>query len=201
MTDNLSYFANDGMEDKTEESRTQHLRHLILSGLGPYESPGPLMAGTVYVWPTKFCNVGCEHCNFSSPSITGAKGSHDAFHTTEAQTRLIQFVNQLGVWKAVLSGGGEPLLEPIMVERFIESVYSERLEEIEVITSGVWAKTPTTAKKVLNRLVDAYRRRSHPYRAKFSLRLSVDWFHQRAIGLTPIENIIRALDSADFAEG
>jgi hypothetical protein len=109
-------------------------------------------------------------------------------------------VNQLQAWKVVLSGGGEPLLEPVMVERFIEHVTSERLEEIEVITSGFWGKTSGAALKMLTRLAHAYRRRQPSSHAKFFLRLSVDWFHRQSMGLAPIEHILRLLDRPEFAD-
>lgn len=183
-----------------EQSDSQRLRHQILHALHTYQHPGPSHVGAVYVSPTKFCHVGCDHCNFASLPMRAVPGSRDAFHTMPSQTRLLEFVNQLQAWKVVLSGGGEPLLEPAMVERFIEQVTSERLEEIEVVTSGFWGKTPAAAQKVLARLAHAYHRRASTSHAKFFLRLSVDWFHRQSLGLAPIEEILRVLDRPDFAD-
>lgn len=192
-----------GMESVSQgECYSQHLRSHILSTLDPYDHPGPLTISIVYIWPSRFCSVGCGHCNFASSPIIGLSREQDSFHSADAQVRLVEFINQLNVWKVVLSGGGEPLLEPATVERVIENVQSERLEEIEVITSGIWGKTLKSSERILNRLMNAHRRRSQSCECetKFLLRLSVDWFHRQSMGLTPIENIIQTLDSRDFAD-
>lgn len=179
---------------------SQRLRRQILTGLNPYECPGPPSAGTVYVWPTKYCPVQCAHCNFASPLPGRGRSNSDSFHSANAQSRLVEFVNQLGIWKAVISGGGEPFLELKTVERLVQEVQSERLDEIEVITSGFWGRTPKSAQRILACLADAYRRRSKSDNVKLLLRLSVDWFHRQSIGLEPIENIIRAWDTGGFTE-
>ena len=187
-------------EVNAQLDEAQRLRNEILATLPAYQRPGPSIAGTVYVWPTRFCNVGCAHCNFAAPTPTGNRSRLDSFHTINAQKRLVTFVNQLGMWKAVLSGGGEPLLEPKVVEYFIERIQSDHLEEIEIITSGFWGKTLHSAHNVLTRLLAAYHQRHKPERVRFLLRLSVDWFHQRILGLEPIKNILLTLNSNEFKD-
>lgn len=180
--------------------QSDRLRQDILQELDPYPEWTNLPVGTVYISPTKWCPVGCEHCNFASLPARGAQRTRESFHSADAQARLLRFVNQLDAWKIVLSGGGEPLLEPALVERLIESAETARLEEIEVVTSGMWGKTPASALKVLTRLARAYRRRAHPSAVKLVLRLSVDWFHRQAMGLTPILHILRLLDTPEFSD-
>ncbi len=183
-----------------DAKQSHRLRQDILQALDPYPPFAHLPVGTVYISLTKWCPVGCEHCNFASLPARRAQGMRDSFHSADAQTHLLHFVNQLDAWKIVLSGGGEPLLEPALVERLLEHAETGRLEEIEVVTSGMWGKTSAAALRMLMRLTDAYHRRAHPSTVKLVLRLSVDWFHRQSMGMAPILHILRLLDTPDFRE-
>jgi hypothetical protein len=113
--------------------------------------------------------------------------------------RALELVNGMGLWKAVLSGGGEPMEEPAFCERFIAGVDSPQLAEIELITSAAFATSVADATLVLRSLREAWRgRRSDS--AAFTVRLSVDWFHAKRIGITPAAHMLRVLNEPEFAD-
>ena len=190
-------YTNKSNKIKKNDTATI-IRKKLIAALPSYNNPGPTDAGTVYVWPTKYCTAWCEHCNFASPLPRRPIKVTDAFHTKYAQDKLISFVNQLGMWKAVLSGGGEPFLEKNTVFRFVRDVQSDKLEEIELITNCFWAKNKSSTYRVLDKLYNSYCRRKTPTNPILTLRLSVDWFHRRRIGLEPIINVIKAWESEQY---
>lgn len=82
---------------------------------------------------------------------------------------------------------------------FVERVHTSELAEIEIITSGMFAKDSASCSAVLNDLLRALQRRRDASRVSFTLRLSVDWFHARRIGLSPIVHILKQLRAPEFA--
>jgi hypothetical protein len=172
-------------------------RQDLLAALPGYADPGPLFASTCYVWPTDDCSVGCAHCNFASPRTSRV---FDRYRVADDVDRALELVNGMGLWKAVLSGGGEPMEEPEFCERFISGVDSAQLEEIELITSAAFATSMAETTRVLGTLRDAWRTRGpDKANAGFTVRISVDWFHAKRIGITPVANVLRALNTPEFA--
>jgi hypothetical protein len=173
-------------------------RQNLLAALPKYADPGPSFASTCYVWPTDDCSVGCAHCNFASPRSSQA---FDRYRIADDVDRALELVNGMGLWKAVLSGGGEPMQEPAFCERFISGVDSAQLEEIELITSAAFATSADETTRVLRNLRNAWRGRGpDKAQATFTVRLSVDWFHTKRIGITPPANVLRALNTPEFAD-
>lgn len=173
-------------------------RENLLAALPTYADPGPSFASTCYVWPTDDCSVGCAHCNFASPRSSKA---FDRYRIADDADRALELVNRMGLWKAVLSGGGEPMEEPDFCERFIADIDSAQLAEIELITSAAFATTKTETARVLDRLHNAWRTRgSGKAEADFTVRLSVDWFHTKRIGIEPPANVLRVLSSPEYAD-
>ncbi len=173
-------------------------REELLAALPKYPDPGPSYASTCYVWPTDDCSVGCAHCNFASPRSSRAL---DRYRIADDADRAMELVNKMGLWKAVLSGGGEPMEEPAFCERFIADVDSPRLAEIELITSAAFATSRAETERVLERLHLAWRDRGpDKARAGFTVRLSVDWFHAKRIGLEPVAHVLRALSGPAYSE-
>ena len=170
-------------------------RQLLLDALPPYADPGPDFASTCYVWPTDDCSVGCAHCNFASPRSSRFL---DIDRVEDDVDRVLELVNGMGLWKAVLSGGGEPMEKPDFCRAFIARVDSPRLAEIELITSASFASTPADTTRELEGLADAWRSRGSG--AGFTIRLSVDWFHAKRIGLAPAAGVLRALGRPEFAD-
>lgn len=175
------------------ERDTQALvaRRRLIDTLPAVKSAGPRFASTCYVWPTASCSVGCSHCNFAAPPHSRGL---DRWRLADDRDRAIDFVNQMGLWKAVLSGGGEPMDEPEFCHHFIANVESPELEEIELITSGGFAASQTAADNIVEQMTASWRSRSGCLSApSFTIRLSVDWFHARRLGVEPAARIIRSL--------
>ncbi len=173
-------------------------REDLLAALPKYPDPGPSSASTCYVWPTDDCSVGCAHCNFASPRSSKAI---DRYTIADDADRTLELVNQMGLWKAVLSGGGEPMEEPAFCERFIADVDSPQLAEIELITSAAFATSEADAARVLERLHRAWRTRgSDKAHAAFTVRLSLDWFHAKRMGITPVAHVLRVLSRPTYSD-
>ncbi len=173
-------------------------RQDLLAALPKYAAPGPSAASTCYVWPTDDCAVGCAHCNFASPRSSKI---FDRYRVADDVDRALELVNGMGLWKAVLSGGGEPMQEPDFCERFISGVDSPQLAEIELITSAAFATSVADATRVLRNLHNAWRTRGPEMtKAKFTVRLSVDWFHAERIGIKPAVHVLHALNEPEFSD-
>lgn len=173
------------------------LRSRLIDSLRPYAEHGPTLASTCYVWPSIECPVGCGHCNYATP--ISASNIRKPKVVTEAAA-LMRIVNGMGLWKAVLSGGGEPMVQPEFCSYFVSEVDSPNLAEIELITSAHFANTEEETYAALSNLVTAWRQRSNKLTdAAFTIRLSVDWFHAQRIGVGPAASVIRMLGEPEFA--
>jgi hypothetical protein len=107
---------------------------------------------------------------------------------------VMRLMNGMGLWKAVLSGGGEPMVEPDFCEQFVHEIDSPALEEIELITSAHFAADDAETRSRVHGLVRAWRTRpAHLAKANFSIRISLDWFHAQRIGVEPAARVIRML--------
>jgi hypothetical protein len=114
---------------------------------------------------------------------------------------VLRVMNSMGLWKAVLSGGGEPMVEPEFCERFVHEIDSPNLEEIELITSAHFAADDAETRLRLHRLVDAWRARApNLAKARFAVRISLDWFHAQRIGVEPAARVIRMLSEPGFED-
>src|SRR5882724_2433967 len=114
---------------------------------------------------------------------------------------VIRLMNGMGLWKAVLSGGGEPMVEPEFCELFVNEIDSPNLEEIELITSAHFAETEAETRDAVRRLVGAWRTRATGLApAAFTVRISLDWFHAQRIGVEPAARVISLLGEDDMRD-
>ncbi|MGH3855280.1 MAG: hypothetical protein ACRDR6_17655 [Pseudonocardiaceae bacterium] len=114
---------------------------------------------------------------------------------------LMRVLNTMGLWKAVLSGGGEPMVEPEFCRLFVNQVDSPNLEEIELITSAHFADDEAQTRAQVRELVGAWRERAPGLaRTRLAIRISLDWFHAQRIGVEPAARVIEALGDPEFAE-
>jgi hypothetical protein len=114
---------------------------------------------------------------------------------------VIRILNGMGLWKAVLSGGGEPMVEPEFCERFVREVDSPHLEEIELITSAHFAADADETRARVYALVEAWRGRSADLaQARFAIRISLDWFHAQRIGVEPAARVIETLGAPELRD-
>ncbi len=173
-------------------------RRKIIDSLPAYREHGPAHASTCYVWPSSECPVGCGHCNYASPISLGRLTRYSVAREPEPVMRLM---NGMGLWKAVLSGGGEPMVEPEFCELFVNEIDSPNLEEIELITSAHFAEDAGETRLRVRRLVEAWRTRSpETARASFAIRISLDWFHAQRIGVEPAARVIETLGEDDLRD-
>jgi hypothetical protein len=172
-------------------SPLQRLRDAIIDSLPTYAEHGPAHASTCYVWPSSECPVGCGHCNYAAPMSVDRLARYSVARDPEPVLRVM---NSMGLWKAVLSGGGEPMVEPEFCERFVHEIDSPNLEEIELITSAHFAADDAETRLRVHRLVEAWRTRAPGLaKASFSVRISLDWFHAQRIGVEPAARVIKLL--------
>jgi hypothetical protein len=173
-------------------------REAVIEALPGYAEHGPAHASTCYVWPSSECPVGCGHCNYASPvSVTRLM----RYSVARDPAPVMHLVNGMGLWKAVLSGGGEPMVEPEFCELFVHEVDSPALEEIELITSAHFAETQNQTRQRVRALVNAWRTRAPALaRARFTIRISLDWFHAKRIGVEPAARVIRLLGEDDLRD-
>jgi hypothetical protein len=181
----------------TAELQLDNVRRSLLGMIREYTVTGPTHASTCYVWPSSECPVGCQHCNYASPTSIR---SLDRYSVAEHGQQLLQTVNGMGLWKAVLSGGGEPMVEPAFCAEFFAGVRSPSLEELELITAAHFASSVDAARASLEPLVAAWDSRPDRSTTQFRVRISLDWFHAQQIGVAPAANVIRALGEPDLCE-
>lgn len=180
------------------ERRLDDARKRLIEALPPYRVHGPVHASTCYIWPSSECPVGCGHCNYAAPLSVGAARPYTVARDPEP---ILTVMNQMGLWKAVLSGGGEPMVEPEFCETFVRQIDSPQLEEIELITAAHFADTRKNTQAGIRSLVGAWRARDASLApASFTIRISLDWFHAERIGVEPAANVISALGHEEFRD-
>ncbi|WP_040477660.1 hypothetical protein [Longispora albida] len=114
---------------------------------------------------------------------------------------VMRLMNGMGLWKAVLSGGGEPMVEPEFCEQFVNEIDSPNLEEIELITAAHFAEDEKEMRRRVRALVTAWRTRAAGLaQANFTIRISLDWFHAQRIGVEPAARVIRMLGEDDLRD-
>jgi hypothetical protein len=125
----------------------------------------------------------------------------DRYSVARDPESVLRVMNSMGLWKAVLSGGGEPMVEPAFCERFVNEIDSPHLAEIELITSAHFAVGAEATEAAVRRLVAAWRsRRPELASASFSIRVSLDWFHAQRIGVEPAARVIQLLGADDLRD-
>jgi hypothetical protein len=155
--------------------------------------PGPLpdRGSSFFLHLSELCPVACEHCMYSSD--LNRKSEKDSLAPEELET-AIELIDASRSEKLNITGGGEPFLKLPSILRLLETV---RVPRIEIVTAGYWAKTPTAARRMINRLGAA--RRRNPHDPELMLRLSIDRYHLNAPKPVLIEhygNVARAWSAA-----
>lgn len=170
----------------------------LLDSLPRYTEHGPAHASTCYVWPSSECPVGCGHCNYASPMSLDRMARYSV---ARDPAPVMKLMNGMGLWKAVLSGGGEPMVEPEFCELFVHEIDSPNLDEIELITSAHFAENVEETQRRVRSLVDAWRTRAADLtQARFTIRISLDWFHAQRIGVGPAARVIEVLGEDDLRD-
>lgn len=176
---------------------SQNLRERIISST-PGTSNVEIPMTVAYLWPTKYCPIGCEHCMFASPNLSEV--DRQMVLSENAVSRFIEISKKSKLESLVVSGGGEPTLEMNTIERLIKEAH---FSYFEVTTGAQWTASDRLIHKYLSRFQDAInQRRFVGDRFDFSLRISIDTFHQAIVKPEWISNLVRILraDSANNLE-
>ena len=140
---------------------------------------------TIYVFPTRFCPVGCKFCYFASPM--GANKTRENAFDEQGTERFIAFTKAANPAGIVVSGGGDPFVE---LDKVIKIVREARADKITLVTSGFWAKNPAKVKEILRKIFEASQQ--NPNVPEVILRLSIDEYHQVRVPLLSHANVIKA---------
>jgi hypothetical protein len=135
------------------------------------------VASHAVVNPTDRCSLSCAHCLYSAPLQKQSGAPRPAELIPGDAARLGAFLAEAGVRQLVVSGGGEPLEALDAVVSLVGSLAS--LEELVVITSGHYARSPSVTAAHLDPVLVALAR--HPAAERLIVRLSADAGHR--IGL------------------
>jgi len=190
--DRLQRFRNI-FTSRTAEHLANHLLHEM-----PFTQDSMRFSGvhSFYVHLTYYCPVQCGGCMYTSPPPRedGLKAPGQTMTELEL-SRTIEFLSPLDMDEVAISGGGESFLELDKIIRFVREITARR---VVLITSGFWGADAATARDYIGRIKNALDQRSRPTRLQ--IRLSVDEFHQRRIGLTAVSNIVSTLQEPSFSD-
>ena len=125
----------------------------------------------IFVFPTKFCPIGCEHCIYGSPPPRG-HSSKDIL-SSEDVAKTIRLINRFDrVDKLSIGGGGEPTLEGESVLRLVREANAAK---IKILTAGNWGVSERKAEGFLLDLDHALAQRGSS--VALELNISADEFH------------------------
>ena len=138
-------------------------------------------------WITKLCPAKCTACFFKSNMYKDNMVKEKYELSDVGVNNLIKFVNESNNSYLMLSGGGEPMIKPDIVNKIIRETKTER---IVIVTSGIWARTKENAEKYIDELYRSTMSRND--NCTVVLRLSIDEFHlsSPSIDINNYKNII-----------
>ena len=138
-------------------------------------------------WVTKLCPAKCSSCFFKSNMYIGDRVKEKYELSDVGVENLIRFVNESNNSYLMLSGGGEPMIRPKVINKIIRETKTDR---IVIVTSGIWAGTKENAEKYIDELYESTMSRNDD--AVVVLRLSIDDFHYSSpsININHYKNII-----------
>lgn len=137
----------------------------------------------IYFHLTKYCHITCKHCICNSEKPNHNK-QLNSFTPKQVNT-ILDFVTKANTEKLVITGGGEPFLS---FENLIEIIGNVNCESIVLITSGYWAKSIDSTKKILAILNQTIKENKN--NPSLILRISIDNFHLNHVPLSYCHNII-----------
>lgn len=138
-------------------------------------------------WITKLCPAKCSACFFKSNMYKEDKVKEKYELSDVGVDNLIKFVNDSNNSYFMLSGGGEPMIRPDVINKIIREVKTDR---IVIVTSGIWANTRENAEKYIKELYESTKSRNDD--CIVVLRLSIDEFHftSPTININNYKNIV-----------
>lgn len=147
------------------------------------------------VWLTKFCTAKCQHCFSRSNMLKNDKIQEKFQLSARGIRKMLDFIMRANVSYLLVSGGGEPMINPDVVYQIVRMARANR---IVIVTNGVWGKEINAAKRILEELYINYKKRND--KTEVVIRLSVDRYHLKNISIEGIVNIIRIFQLSYSAE-
>ena len=143
-------------------------------------------------WITKLCPARCSACFFKSNMYKDDSIKEKYELSDVGVDNLIKFINDSNNSYLMLSGGGEPMIRPDVINKIIRNVKTDR---IVIVTSGIWANTMEKAEKYIDELYESTMLRNDD--AVVVLRLSIDEFHftSPSISINHYKNIINVFNN------
>ena len=123
-------------------------------------------------WVTKLCPAKCSACFFKSNMYKGDSVKEKYELSDVGVNNLIKFINESNNSYLMLSGGGEPMIRPKVINKIVKEAKTDR---IVIVTSGIWANTKQSAEKYIDELYESTMSRNDD--CVVVLRLSIDDFH------------------------
>ena len=137
------------------------------------------------IFPTKFCDAGCEHCFFKSGKRIEKIPQEQYEFSDCGIDKFIEFINKSNNGYLLVIGGGEPFKKFGQILKIVQQVKTDRLI---LVTNGMWAKDYEQAKKTIFELYTNFKKRKTE--TKLILRLSTDKWHAKQLGYELINHII-----------
>lgn len=141
--------------------------------------------GILYVFPTRFCSVGCEFC-FLRSKPKNQENNNKNNYSVDGIQKVVNFANQVNIGHTVISGGGEPFQEFDCIKYILRYIHSER---IVIATSGYWASSKSLIHHYITTIVSTLKQRER--KTTCVIRLSVSEFHSRTLGIKHILQLIK----------
>lgn len=124
------------------------------------------------------CHVGCAHCMFAS-NMAEEKNIFNTMSSMRVRN-LMQLVRDANTGYLLVSGGGEPFLEPSLMYQIAKDSTAELTW---LVTSGFWAKKKSKAITILETLYQSYLSGSaYMFNKRICVRVSIDTHHVEKLG-------------------
>ncbi|HUD44084.1 MAG TPA: 4Fe-4S cluster-binding domain-containing protein [Patescibacteria group bacterium] len=179
------------MKERSENIfiRAQELRDRLSNAYPIDYSKNDYPLSVAYFWPTKYCPIGCEHCMFASPKPRNVDSN--MILNESAVSNFIEITNQSKLDALVISGGGEPMMEFPTILRLIKEA---NYRYFEIITGGNWLANEEVMLRGLSQMQAALTEKQQGGdKIDFSIRLSVDNYHQAVVKPEWIKRLVDVL--------
>ncbi len=144
------------------------------------EFPGKSIA---VIFLTRYCNADCKFCIYKSPIKQINKNSRENELDKIGIGKCIEFINKSNIGYLLISGGGEPFLK---IEHIFDLIKKTNVKDIVIVTNGFWANNYYKALDILNKI----QKIQNEYEKKITIRVSIDKWHSKNLGVSHIKNMI-----------
>ena len=140
----MSSYSTKNIENIFANENAISLRKALIEGVD-FLKPMYFSKGLyIVINPSDRCPVACPNCLYSSLSSSKNK----AFVDKAGATKMSRIMTEAMTKMIVFSGGGESLENVVAIKEFLEK--TKTLVDCIIITSGYFAETEFSTKKVLD---------------------------------------------------